>query len=235
MKNLFIMAMMSLLPGCDWFNSSSMESSMSITKEERALESFDELKIAGQFDVTLTKGNEHKIIIEANQDVMPCVATQVQNGELNVYVSNPNITISAPIVVHVHYNKMNEIDIAGAVMLKADRLHAPQLDITASGASQISASIETDRLEVEGNGTSRFDLSGAAKKQKIDISGASVYNAGDLQSSEADVSASGSAHITLHAAKKILGELSGTALVSYKGSAKLDVKTTGAASISKVG
>lgn len=225
--------MVGMLPACDWFGKPE-EKISPIIKRERDLEAFDELKVAGNFMVTLIKSDHEKMVIEAQEDVMPSVGVQVQNAELSIYMNNAAMQREEPIVVHLYYKDMSEIDIAGAVILKADHLRAPQLDIALSGASQITAQVDTDRLEIEGYGSSTFNLSGTAKKQKMDFSGSVVYNAGNLKSGEADVIASGSASLSLHVSKKIVGELSDTASLAYKGSAKVTVGKTEGSSITKL-
>lgn len=233
MKKILVLLMLGLLPACDWFGKSEKKIAP-IIKRERDLEAFDELKVAGNFMITLSKSDHEKMVIEAQEEVLSAVGVQVQNTELNIYMSDATTQIERPIVVHVYYKDMSEIDIAGSVILKADHLRAPQLDLSATGASQIMAQVDTDRLEIEGSGSSKFNLSGTAKKQKMDVSGAVVYNAGGLRSVEADVIASGSASLSLHVSKKIVGELSDTASLAYKGSAKVTVGKTEGSSITKL-
>lgn len=233
MKKILVLFVLGLLPACDWFGKPEAKISP-IIKRERELETFDELKVAGNFMITLSKSDHEKIVMEAPEEALSAIGVQVQNAELTIYMDDATMQVERPIVVHVYYKDMSEIDIAGSVILKADHLRAPQLDLSAAGASQIMAQVDTDRLEIEGSGSSKFSLAGRAKKQKMDVSGVVVYNAGNLKSVEADVVASGSASLLLHVSKKIVGELSDTASLAYKGSAKVTVGKTEGSSITKL-
>ena len=239
MKRLMVVAfsLLTLLPGCDWFASSkTIQGSGIKAGEERPIKDVDELKVAGSGKVILKQGDTESLVIEADDNILPHIITEVDDGELSIHPEkNMNLRSKSGIMYYLTLKKIEEIKLSGAVDLESSLIEAKKLEFDLSGATKVKACIKTDTLEIEGSGASKLYLEGETNKQEVKISGSMHYDAGSLKSDVAEIEVSGASRVTVAVRKKLEVEASGVAVISYKGDPEVTIDSSGAASVQKVG
>ena len=237
MKQFALLSLLILLPACDWFaNSKTIQGSGIKARKEYPIEDVDELKVAGSGKVKLKQGDTELLVIEADDNILPHIITEIDDGELFIHPErNTNLRSKSGIVYYLTLKNIEEIKLSGAVDLESSLIEAKKLEFGLSGATKIKARIKTDTLEIEGSGASKLYLEGETNKQEVKISGSMHYDAGSLQSDVAEIEVSGASRITVAVRKKLEVEASGVAVVSYKGNPEVTKEISGAASVEKVG
>ena len=162
-------------------------------KEIRNVQGFTGINASSVFDVTVTKGGAESLSIEADDDVMQYVRSEVKKGVLYLYLDNKkafrNIkTLKASIVME----SLDKVTLSGACKLKTnDTFASNEFKADCSGASHIDVNLNTGQLSIEASGACNIlikaDVSGDSK---IEVSGASKIQ-GELKTKNVKYSSSG--------------------------------------------
>lgn len=221
-----------LFAGCRMFGE---RGNGNVIKQERSVPAFKAIRISGAFDIILSQGTTQSIIVEADDNLMSIIKTEVKGEELIIENTKP-IHNSRSLKVYVTFKELKKIDISGAVDLETSgKLTMDELSIDGSGASDSKMELDVKKLDIDCSGGSKLKFSGTATNVTMDVSGAvDIYAYGLLtESFHLDISGAGNAEINV--SKELNVEISGAASVHYKGNpSKFVENVSGAGSIKRV-
>ena len=223
----------------DFFFGPGERGSGNVIKETREVSGFDSVAVDYPARVFITQGNKESLQIEADDNFLPGLRTEVKNGSLHIsYKSNdrkhvnptrtPVINITVRNLSDVSFSSAGELTIDGietdslgvsldgAGSLKLEDVHAPELSISMSGAGSMSASGSTD------------DLS-------LSISGFGDFKGSELHGKTANVSISGAGSATVWVDSQLDAEISGAGSVNYYGDADVTQDISGVGSVKHLG
>ena len=130
--------------------------------------------------------------------------------------------------------KQADLDLSGASTTELAVRSTTPLTAKISGASTLRGKIETTELVLDTSGSSRAILSGSAKLAKIEASGASHLQLGDLKIETMNIEVSGASHANVAVSSSLDYEVSSASHLSYKGSpSHVDGKRTGGSHVSQ--
>lgn len=183
-----------------------------VSAENRDVAGFKGIDVSGAFQVEITAQKEFAVEVEADDNLLPKIRTEVRGGVLHIETEG-RISSENPLKVRISAPDINDID--------------------ASGASRISAAgISNTQLQIHSSGASKIKLSGETAKLSIDTSGASEIDAEGLKTGTAAIDSSGASYISVFAVDELNADLSGASRVVYAGNPKnVQKKTSGASSI----
>lgn len=211
-----------------------IKGSGNIVKETRNVSGFHGIDVGGAYKVVLIKSNEEKIVLEVDDNLLPYIKTKVFGGILEID-NDKDFRNPKQLKVTIYFKSIDEIDLSGAASLTSDDvLKAESIQIDASGASYIELKLDTERLEGDFSGASKIALRGRARNVEIECSGATVYNALDLETENCEIDSSGAAVARIWATGNLGLEASGASSVRYKGSPSIElIDISGASSVRK--
>jgi hypothetical protein len=206
------------------------------SQETRAVAGFRRIEINGQVNVTLVQGTTEGVTIDAPAAALSRIRTEVHGQTLVVDVTGsgsiwqwfsgrgagrtPHITI--------HLRDVERIEAAGAVTVDADTLRSNSLALDLAGACTLKlADLQAASLRLDGSGAIKIDIGGKVARQKVDLSGASSYQAERLLSEEAVVDVSGAGKAVVNASNSLAVEISGAGKVEYLGDPQLKQSISG--------
>ena len=221
------------------FTGPSERGSGNVVSESREVNGFRALEIDYPATVSVRQGNQESLKIEAEDNLLPGLKTQVKNGVLHIFYErekgkhvNPTkvvkITIVAKDLADVEFNSAGEltiegletnsleISLSGAGSLELDRVQLKELGVNLSGAGSITASGTTDSLDVN-------------------ISGFGDFKGADLHGKAASVTISGAGGATVWMDDDLTARISGAGSISYYGSASVSKQISGLGSVNHVG
>jgi Putative auto-transporter adhesin, head GIN domain len=168
--------------------------------EKRELKPFKAIDAKGAYEINVTCQKPASFEIEADDNILPLIKTEVHDGVL--IVSNDE---------SYHSSK--------AVTL---RIAVPELDeVTSRGAGEINISDAAgEKLRLESLGAASFNATGKVKSVEISSTGAGSINAANLQAEEAKVDVTGAASVEVYASDQLDAKVSGAASVEYSGNPK---------------
>lgn len=86
-----------------------------IKTEERTVQTFDEIKCSGSYNVELTQGNASAVKIETDENLLPYIETKVNGDELVIRTEDDvNIRSSDKIKVYITTNKLEGFRLSGS-------------------------------------------------------------------------------------------------------------------------
>ena len=196
--------------------------------EDRHLSGFSAVEVGGPYDVTLTQGTTESVKVEAPEDVISHVTTEVVSGVLKIYNKhndsfhwNDLFGHHRKILVYVSIKDVNSIVVSGSGDVTFHNgLHTDKMNLRVSGSGDVDGTLEAKNLETSISGSGDVKLSGHAETSAVRVSGSGDYSARGLITTNTDVHVSGSGDAKIYASNKIDASVSGSGDVSYSGHPK---------------
>jgi hypothetical protein len=182
--------------------------------EVRTLAPFDRIDVAGAFEVTLVNGSAHKVTIEADDNLLDAVSTDVFDNELKISSLRSFVSRSA-MKVTVEGPQLKGLNVSGNAHVIASGLRGPSFALVGSGAS-----------------TAR--LGGAMEFLKISLVGSGKIDALELVADKVEVEVLGSGTAEVHAVKTLSLMVIGSGTVRYKGEPKVSRNAIGRGKVEQV-
>jgi len=202
-----------------------------VVKEKRDVSGFTELEVSGAFEVYITQGSTEGLVVEADQNLMELIVTEVRGDKLLIYTEK-GIRDAEEMSIYLDYVNLEEIDVSGAVEIKTEnRMKVDNLEIGASGAAELEMSIEAETIDGDFSGASEIEFSGYADELRMDLSGASDLDAKELETKVTKLDISGAGSASVFATEELHVDASGASSVRYKGNPKVYQDTSGASSV----
>lgn len=183
-----------------------------VATESRDLNDFKGVDVSSVFQVEIIAGEDFAVEIEADDNLLPLIKTEVRSGVL-------------------HIETVERIKSRNGLKV---RISAPAVeDIRASGASRVDMSgVRNETLRIDTSGASKINVSGETAKLEIEVSGAGSIDAGNLKADDVSVNASGASHASVFATAELEADASGASRIVYSGSPKnIQKQTSGASSV----
>lgn len=234
---LMLLTAVLCLPACQL---AGVAGSGKIVTEARQVSGFTRVVVAGAGDAVLVQGAEEGVVVEADDNLMEYVRTEVRDGTLYLDTRAPGRPVSLRPTKSIRFTvalkSLDGITVSGAGDVTAEAISTARLDITISGAGDISIdALKTQALAVAVSGAGDVELAGEAGVQSVAISGAGDYSAGDLRSATAAVAISGAGDATVWATDALEARVSGMGTVSYYGEPTVTRSVSGMGSIEALG
>jgi imidazole glycerol phosphate synthase subunit HisF len=218
MKKILVVGLLCLvavaLPACK-FAGRGIAGSGNRKTEKRDLKPFKAIDTQGAYEIIVTCQKPASFEIEADDNILPLIKTDVRDGVLSVTSDE-------------RYN-------AGkAVVL---RITLPELTaVTSRGAGEVTiADANGDSLKIESMGAASVKAEGKVKAATISSTGAGDIDAAKLQAATAKVSVTGAASVNVFASEQLDVNVTGVGSVNYSGNPKIVNKSVGGfGSVNKV-
>ena len=215
--------------------------------EIRPVSGIRSVRLDNQGDLSIELGDTESLVVEADDNLLPYIVTEVRGGELHIYNEGSNrVRNRVPIRYYLTVKSLEGLEIGSAGSINAPDLSADRFEIGISstgnlvmgdlkaGAVDIDVSstgdvmmrrLEAASLDVNISSTGHVSIrDGRVSGQKIRISSTGSYEAMDLGSDVAEVrlSSTGSAFILVNDYMEAI--LNSTGSVHYRGEARTDIR-----------
>jgi len=181
---------------------------------------FTGIHVSQGIDVYLTTNNATAISVEADENIIDLIKTEVKDGVLNIYLSKQvwrsktrKVYVSAPII-----NKIATT--SGASVRFENTLKTDKLSLKSSSGSDILAIVAVNDLSCKASSGADIRISGTTKNFDVSASSGSDIKAYNLVAEYANAHASSGADIKVYATKSIGVKTSSGGDVNYKGNPK---------------
>jgi hypothetical protein len=170
-----------------------------VVSESRTVSGFTKIDLSGAGDVIIEQNGTEALTIEAEDNLIPKLTSEVVNGTLRLgEKSNLTIHLTKPVTYRVSMKDVSGLMISGSGTVTASTITAPSLAVDLSGSGKIT-------------------VGGTVEQQDLKISGSGEYRAKDLQTKVASAEISGSGNATVTVSDKLDAQLSGSGQLTYYG------------------
>ena len=214
-----------------------VQGSGNVVTREEPVSPFTGIQLQGRGTLVLTQGDDEGLVIEAEDNIMKHITSEVENGQLHIKLGNTLfLRTTKPVVYHVHVQNIEQITLAGSCGVSATTpIRAPKLEMSVAGASDMELSLDTDTLLVNLAGAGDMKLHGRADDIRLNVAGAIDVNALKLMTQRAEISANGAASVELSVAQTLAIEANGACEVAYRGDAEvIKQEVSGTSSITRL-
>ncbi len=183
-----------------------------IVNENRDVSDFKAVDVGGIFQVEITAQKNFSVEIQADDNLLPLIKTEVDGGVLKIETTE-KFKSENPVIIKVSVPNIEELEVSGVSKVNLIDLNSESLDVEASGASKVT-------------------IAGATTNLTVDVSGASKINGENLKAENASIEASGASSVGVSVSGDLKTDASGASNIRYSGTPKnLENQTSGASSV----
>lgn len=224
--------------------------------ETRSVSGFQGVTLDGIGDVDLRIGPTASLTVEAEENILPYLITEVVGEQL--VISTKPLTVlqtTQPIRYTVTATDLKKVEINGSGNVVLHDLAAQDLELTLNGSGDLTADGSVERLKVDTSGSGDVALykltaqdlevttsgsgditaSGTAERFTATLAGSGMLQAAELKASVAKVSATGSGDATVWATDSLEASTMGSGDIIYYGEPKVTVDSTGSGDVKSGG
>ncbi len=204
-----------------------------IAKDKREVtEEFTLVSVSEGLDVFVTQGEPFEITVEADENVIDLIGTEIRDGKLMVHAIK-NIGRAT----HVIYVRLPEItglsSSSGADLIAEETLESDKITLDASSGSGLKVKLNADEVTADTSSGADISVSGSANLFYANSSSGSDINARNLKVKVCHADASSGSDISLHVTESLTAEANSGADISYSGEATVQKNNSVSGSVHK--
>jgi hypothetical protein len=189
-----------------------VEGSGNVITETRDVSGFSEIVVGGTGVVTVQVTGTESLSIEAEDNIMPLLETNVANGRL-VLDTTRSISPTVDIVYTITAATLEGLEVSGSAAIEAAGIETGDFSVDISGSGEVVASGAVDGL------------------LSLSISGSGAFDGESLTAPEGTVDISGSGDAVVNVSETLDISVSGSGNVEYLGSPAVDQDISGSGNI----
>jgi len=198
-----------------------------VVSEDRTIRSdFEIINVQQGINLTITQGKPTSISVEADENVIDLLITEVKNNELNIYFEKSVYQAKARNVYLTTENISKIKASSGASVKSENTIQAETLELDSSSGSTMKIRANANEITSESSSGSSITIVGKSNSFTANSSSGSSINAKDLKTVNALTKASSGANIDVNVTGKLTAKASSGADIDYEGSPETVDKET---------
>ena len=198
-----------------------------VTEERNIGGEFTKVKGSAGLDVYLTKGSENKVVVEADENLMEFIETEIRNDRLTIGTKR-SIGRSKAKKVYVTYVELTEIAASsGSDVIVNSVVKNENISLDASSGADLELEVFAKNIYIESSSGADIKVRGKATKLKAKSSSGSDIDAEELLVINCDADASSGADITVNVKGELETEATSGGTIRYYGNPSAVSKSGG--------
>ena len=206
-----------------------------VIEETRDISGFTGVHVSTGIDVYLTEVNSFDVRVEADENLMEVILTELNGDMLVVKTDRVNIRNAESKKVFVTMPELSQLKISSAGDCEGlTPFHCENLRLSVSSAGDLSLDVEARSINIDISSSGDARIAGSTEELDVSLSSAGDLHAFDLVAGvvQVDVSSAGDARV--FATEEISMNVSSAGNIYYRGDAKvLHSRTSSAGDIIK--
>ncbi len=204
--------------------------------EERESPQFGGVISQGDFDIIIIIDSVYKVVVEADENLLPYIRTGVNGNNLVINNSTRRCLRTGdghPVQVFVHTPAIYFISLEGSGVIYCDDLiYVDEIRIELTGSGLIDLR-DVDALELNAliTGSGEIELWGVCEESDLDITGSGKIKTFHLEQDHCMASISGSGDMYVFVYDLLDAKISGSGNIFYKGNPHLNIRISGSGSV----
>jgi len=194
--------------------------------ETRDLKNFDAIKVSTGIDLYIRMGNTESVRIEADDDDMDDIKTEVRDGTLHIYMKRRNSWFNWGFnesqKAFVTVKNLKRIDASsGSDVQSENTLEGDRLEVEASSGSDVKLDVYYKTVTLDSSSGSDARMSGKAKTLIAKASSGSDIKARDLEVKIGKLRASSGSDINVTVTDELYAKASSGSDIRYYGNPQI--------------
>lgn len=187
------------------------------TEKRNTSKKFTAIKASNGLKVYITQEEANTITVEADENLLDIIRTEVRGDELHVYAKK-NIGQAKSKKVFVSAPEISAISSSsGAHVLVENTLKADNLKLKSTSGSSLDLHAEADHISCSTSSGANLRIKGSANTLKVKSSSGSAVKATDLEVAKCDAIASSGGNIAVYVTKDLTASASSGGDIRYAG------------------
>jgi len=204
-----------------------------VVEESRNVsEDFTSVHASEGIDVFVTQNDAFKISIEADENIIDLIGTDVKNGRLKIHAienigrATKKVYVSLPDVTALESS-------SGADLIAQNLIESERIELDASSGSEIQVELSAREVTADASSGADIKVSGTTQVLYADASSGSDIRAKNLFTKQCTADASSGADISVNVSESLIADASSGADISYTGDATVQTKKSVSGSVHK--
>ncbi len=230
MKRIIIFCLASLfIVSC-----SNISGSGNIISEQRKVKEFTGISASGSIDVEIIEGDEEKVEVEADDNVMEFIVTKVEGNILKIRTRDVNL-FNAHVKVFVTAPLFTSLKASASASIEAKDLIKSngKITLSASSSADINVAVDAPEIVTDASSSGTIKISGKTKTHSAESSSSAEILAYNLFSENTVANASSSGSVEVHASVNLNARASSSGSINYRGSPTVKSTTNSSGSVEK--
>jgi len=204
-----------------------------VVEESRNVsEDFTSIHASEGIDVFVTQNDAFKISVEADENIIDLIGTDVKNGRLKIHAienigrATKKVYVSLPDVTALESS-------SGADLIAQNLIESERIELDASSGSEIQVELSAREVTADASSGADIKVSGTTQVLYADASSGSDIRAKNLFTKQCTADASSGADISVNVSESLIADASSGADISYTGDATVQTKKSVSGSVHK--
>jgi len=231
---LIMLITLVIIQSCMFDTSEKVSGNGKVVKQERTIAAFNTIDASGVFNIYLSQGDKESLTIEADENLIPYIETNVEGNTLHIDMKeHMNIRNAKKKNIHLTIKDVNRLKINSVGNIETSgQLHLKDLNMEHSGVGNLKLDFECNKFVANIHSVGQVTLKGKVAKAEISNSSVGNTNASELIADTLNLENSSVGNVEVHATKEISINSSGIGNVNFGGGAV--VKNLSSSGIGKV-
>jgi hypothetical protein len=207
-----------------------------IKKENRKVDTFSSIVLAISGDLYLSQGDKNEVLIEADDDVLENIITEVQGNTLIIKFEKwYNYKGNKKINIYVTTKTIEELTLTGSgQIINKTPINAPELELVITGSGSIlldNLNTKDVKTMISGSGNIKIKSDVKANSFESVITGSGDIDVSLISFEKADLTITGSGSIMAKVLDELDATITGSGKIKYLGKPIIDANITGSGKI----
>lgn len=203
-----------------------------VEESRKVTEEFTEVHASEGLDVFVTQGNDFSINVEADENIIDIIGTDIRDGRLKVHAienigrATKNVYVTLPEVTSLSTS-------SGADLIGQNTIKTNKIELDASSGSDLEVEVDANEVSADTSSGADIKVSGRTEVLYADASSGSDIKARGLMAKRCTADASSGADISVNVSESLTADASSGADISYTGDASVQKKKSVSGSVHK--
>ncbi len=204
-----------------------------VVEESREItEDFTVISASEGLDVYVTPAAEFGITVEADENIIDLIGTDIKDGELRIHAiqnigrATKKVYVSLPEITALESS-------SGADIIGQNTIETALIKLSASSGADIKIELLADEVKADASSGADIRLSGEANGLFASSSSGAAIEARELLTKICNADASSGADITVNVSESLIADASSGGNISYAGDANVQKKNSVSGTVSK--
>ena len=196
--------------------------SSNIISQEKQLSAYDRIEVLGSYDVIFTDGEVGKIKINAPDNILSLIQTEVSDGLLKIGAEKNRYKVKEPIIIYVPVDsRLKQVDIKGSADISTEKnLETKALEVDVYGSGDVRLQVDASSLALKIDGSGDIRVGGKTDNLSININGSGDVEVPNLKAEKAVININGSGDVSAYVTEDLDVSITGSGDVTVKGNPK---------------
>lgn len=221
-----------------WSGTEEINGNGNLTTESRSVSNYDKVSLLGSMDVELVAGKEGNLKIEAEENFMEYIITEVEDNSLKIRVKkgyNLDPSYNLGVKVIVPFESLEAVALTGSGDIYSnDEIRSKRFDIKIVGSGDVKLFVTAKDVKAGVTGSGDIELKGSSENFDCKVTGSGDVSAFNFKSQIVNATVLGSGDIQVYASEELTAKTPGSGDIEYKGNPKREnFRTMGSGNISR--